>query len=116
MTRPKTLVGITVEKEVACGSFYVTINYDDNKICEVFVRGARRGGCRANQETIGRLISELLNYTTPENVADILKGINCPACQTLRGELRAKGKSIKDIPLSCGDGIARAILENKGVK
>ena len=100
--RAKTTSGVTEKVTTGCGNLYVTVNSDDEGICEVFSSLGKTGGCASAQlESICRLISLALRSRV--DVASIvrqLRGIRCPSIAW------EKGKSI----LSCADAIA-SVLE-----
>ena len=104
----KCLSGNTYVKNTACGKLYITINHDENgNLVEVFIDPGKSGGCVANAECLGRYASMAMRGGMKiESVIDATKGIKCSACTNVRG------KGIKPIDgLSCGDIVARTILE-----
>lgn len=104
----KRLDGGIYIKEVACGKIYITISHtEDGDLVEVFVDGAKSGGCNTNTEAVGRLASMALRGgITVDELVDSIKGLKCAACQNV------KGSKIKKIDgLSCPDVIARTIME-----
>lgn len=102
--RPDITMGITEKIRVGCGNLYITVNYDDDGICEVFTNVGKAGGCPSQSEAASRLISiALRSGIDVEAVIEQLKGIRCHS--TLRQ--RANNKEIQ--VLSCPDGIARTI-------
>ena len=100
--RAKTTTGITEMVNTGCGHMYVTVNSDEQGICEVFSTLGKAGGCAIAQlEATCRLIS--LALRSGIEVAAIVKqlrGIRCPSIAW------GDGKSI----LSCADAIA-SVLE-----
>jgi ribonucleoside-diphosphate reductase alpha chain len=100
--RSKTTSGVTERVTTGCGYIYVTVNSDDEGICEVFSTLGKAGGCaQAQLEAICRLIS--LTLRSGVDVASVvrqLRGIRCPSIAW------EEGKSI----LSCADAIA-SVLE-----
>lgn len=102
--RPSVTQGLTEKVKVGCGNLYITVNYDENGICEVFTNVGRAGGCPSQSEATSRLISiALRSGMNVENIIEQLKGIRCHS--TLRQ--RAIKKDIK--VLSCPDAIGKAL-------
>ncbi|HWS43787.1 MAG TPA: vitamin B12-dependent ribonucleotide reductase [Pseudoflavonifractor sp.] len=98
--RPAVTTGYTEKVHIGCGNLYITVNYDENGVCEVFTNTGRAGGCASQSEATARLVSIALRsgVDSDELIAQ-LKGIRCPSC------LRQK-----DVPVtSCPDAIAKAI-------
>jgi ribonucleoside-diphosphate reductase alpha chain len=104
--RPEETEGRTKRVNTGCGYMYVTVNSDDQGICEVFSHLGKTGGCASAQlEATCRLISAALRAGV--DVASIvrqLRGIRCP--NIAWGE----GKSI----LSCADAIASVLEKHIG--
>ncbi len=102
--RPEITQGMTEKVRVGCGNLYITANYDENGICEVFTNVGRAGGCPSQSEATSRLISiALRSGIAVEEIIGQLKGIRCHS--TLRQ--RAINKDIK--VLSCPDAIGKAL-------
>lgn len=102
--RPEITNGITEKVRVGCGNLYITVNYDDHGICEVFTNVGRAGGCPSQSEAASRLISiALRSGMDAKEIIEQLKGIRCHS--TLRQ--KANNRDIK--VLSCPDAIAKTI-------
>jgi ribonucleoside-diphosphate reductase alpha chain len=98
--RPEITTGFTEKVKIGCGNLYVTVNYDENGICEVFTNTGRAGGCPSQSEATARLVSiALRSGIDVESVVEQLKGIRCPST------IRQKGLNV----LSCPDAIGRLI-------
>lgn len=104
--RPPVTQGVTERIGTGCGKLYVTVNHDDEGICEVFAQMGKSGGCAASQiEGISRLISlALRSRVSVDAIIKQIKGIRCPA------PLWVKGGMV----LSCADGIARVLEHQAG--
>jgi len=78
--RPNTTEGITRRIRTGEGTLYITINQDENGLCEVFTTIGKAGGNAAAQsEAISRLISlALRSGIDPGAVIKQLKGISGP--------------------------------------
>lgn len=101
--RPAITTGMTEKVQIGCGNLYITVNYDENGICEVFTNLGRAGGCPSQSEATSRLISVALRSGMDvEAIVEQLKGIRCHS--TLR-QMNQKGIKV----LSCPDAIARVI-------
>jgi len=106
-TRPEILDGHIKKVRVACGSLFISVGVSNSQVTEVFLNGSKLGGCRANQECIGRLLSLALRHNIPlEEIIDQTEMILCPACTRAKAKLTDPEK-IKDYPTSCSDAVAK---------
>ena len=98
--RPDMTTGITERVKIGCGNLYITVNYDDKGICEIFTNTGKAGGCPSQSEATARLASiALRSGIDVRSSIDQLKGIRCPST------IRQSGMKCT----SCPDAIAKAI-------
>lgn len=98
--RPDITTGFTEKVKIGCGNLYITVNYDENGICEVFTNTGRAGGCPSQSEATSRLVSiALRSGIDASSIVEQLKGIRCPST------IRQKGLKV----MSCPDAIGRLI-------
>lgn len=102
--RPEITTGFTEKVKIGCGNLYITVNYDENGICEVFTNTGRAGGCPSQSEATARLVSiALRSGIDVDAIVEQLRGIRCPST------IRQPGMKVT----SCPDAIARVIEKVK---
>ena len=99
--RPSITNGVTQRVRTGEGNLYITINEDENGLCEVFTTIGKAGGnAQAQSEAVSRLISlALRSGINPHEVIKQLKGISGPSPVWQDG----------DVILSTPDAIGKAI-------
>ena len=93
---------MTERVNTGCGYIYVTVNFDEHGICEVFSSLGKAGGCASAQlEATCRLISlALRSGIETASITKQLRAIRCPSVAWEQGRL----------VLSCSDAIG-SVLE-----
>lgn len=102
--RPGVTQGMTEKAIAGCGNLYITVNYDEQGLCEVFTNLGKGGGCPSQTEATARLVSQALRSgIEPQAIIEQLRGIRCPST------LARKAKGADVWALSCPDAIARTL-------
>ncbi len=100
--RPAITQGFTERVKTGCGNLYITVNFDERGICEVFTSTGKAGGCPSQSEATARLVSVALRSgISVEEIFAQLKGIRCPST------IRQQGMSCT----SCPDAIAKVVAK-----
>ncbi|HIR65091.1 MAG TPA: vitamin B12-dependent ribonucleotide reductase [Candidatus Faecousia faecigallinarum] len=98
--RPTVTSGYTEKVKIGCGNLYITVNYDEDGVCEVFTNTGKSGGCPSQSEATARLVSVgIRSGIDPQELINQLKGIRCPST------IRQPGLSVT----SCPDAIAKTL-------
>jgi len=98
--RPVITTGFTEKVRIGCGNLYITVNYDEHGICEVFTNLGRGGGCPSQSEATSRLVSIALRAGMDvQSLVEQLKGIRCATT------IKQRGLKV----MSCPDAIGKVI-------
>lgn len=98
--RTATTHGFTEKVATGCGNLYLTVNFDEHGICEVFTNTGKAGGCPSQSEASARLVTLALRSNIDhDSIIRQLTGIRCPAA------VRNKASQC----LSCPDAISKAL-------
>jgi len=99
--REQTHEGITPRIMTGCGWLYVTMNFHQGKLLEVFSTLGKAGGCaKCQNDSIAKLLTVALKYGVPlEDLIKKLEGNQCPIPITWDSEL----------VLSCSDAIGKVL-------
>lgn len=108
--RPDVVSGFTEKVIIGCGNLYITVNYDEKGIVEVFTNNGKAGGCPSQSEATARLVSMALRSGVDSKILiEQLKGIRCPST------IRQPNMKVT----SCPDAIAKVlqkVIENISCK
>jgi ribonucleoside-diphosphate reductase alpha chain len=108
--RSRVTTGKTSKFRMGCGTLFVTVNKDDEGICEVFANLGKAGGCPSQSEATCRAVSAALRSgVDPKVMIDQLSGIRC--LSTAVAHKTNKGVDVR----SCPDAIAQALEEALGL-
>ena len=107
--RARITAGKTSKFRMGCGTLFVTVNRDEEGICEVFANLGKAGGCPSQSEATCRAVSAALRSgVDPKVMIDQLSGIRCLSTAVAR-------KSNEEVDVrSCPDAIAQALEEALG--
>lgn len=106
------LDGLTFHIPSGCGTVHVTVNFQDGKPVEVYVRASASGGCAANNEALGRVVSIALQHGVDAAVLiDQLCMVRCPTAMGNREKtcFLVAGQEGKVHIRSCSDAIGKAL-------
>lgn len=107
--RDRVTTGHTSKYRTGCGTLFVTVNRDENGLCEVFANLGKAGGCPSQSEATCRAVSTALRSgVDSKELIEQLRGIRCLSTA------RAKGNGSGITVQSCPDAIACAIEEAIG--
>ncbi|HAN43885.1 MAG TPA: ribonucleotide-diphosphate reductase subunit alpha [Ruminococcaceae bacterium] len=118
--RADVMNGITERLKTGCGNLYVTVNYDEHGICEVFTSTGKAGGCPSQSEATARLMSiALRSGVSLDEVISQLRGIRCPStvrqqnlkCTSCPDAIARVAKRVDDMLKSSGaNGLSLPVL------
>lgn len=105
-TRVRVAEGKTTKFHMGCGTLFVTVNRDEQGLCEVFANLGKAGGCPAQSEATCRAISAALRSgVDARELIEQLRAIRCLSAVAARNN----GKQVN--VQSCPDAIAKAMQE-----
>ena len=109
--RPEVTFGLTERMRIGCGNLYVTVNYDENGICEVFTSTGKAGAVPARARHGPADLGGAAQRRGARRNPHPASGIRCPST------IRQNGMKCT----SCPDAIARVIqrtaekMEREGI-
>jgi len=105
-TRTRVTQGKTTKFRMGCGTLFVTVNCDEQGLCEVFANLGKAGGCPSQSEATCRVVSAALRSSVdPNELIEQLCRIRCLSTAAARNK-----KDNVDVQ-SCPDAIAKAMRE-----
>jgi len=108
-TRTRVTLGKTTKFRMGCGTLFVTVNCDEQGLCEVFANLGKAGGCPSQSEATCRVISAALRSgVAPKELIEQLCRIRCLSTAAARN--KANNVDVQ----SCPDAIAKAMREALG--
>jgi ribonucleoside-diphosphate reductase alpha chain len=110
--RQWSLPGITFHCPSGCGTVHCTVNFQNGKPVEVYSKSSASGGCSANMEAIGRLVSiALQDGVSAGRIIDQLCSVRCPTAMSQKDKTHFLVSSTKEniYVRSCSDAIGKAI-------
>ncbi|MHC4677765.1 MAG: adenosylcobalamin-dependent ribonucleoside-diphosphate reductase, partial [Planctomycetota bacterium] len=76
--RPRKTSGQTIKARTGCGTLFISVNKDENGLCEVFANLGKAGGCPSQSEATCRAVSAALRCgVDPRVLIEQLKSIRC---------------------------------------
>jgi ribonucleoside-diphosphate reductase alpha chain len=111
-TRKWVLSGYTYHIPSGCGTAHITVNFQDGIPVEIYSKASAAGGCQANMEAIGRIISASLQSGVPCNIIlDQLDSVRCPTAMAKKDKTHflVAGDDRQYFIRSCPHAIATAI-------
>jgi hypothetical protein len=110
--RKWALDGITYHIPSGCGTCHITVNFQDNKPVEIYAKSSAKGGCKANMEAIGRIMSiALQDGVSIDRLLEQCDTIRCPTAMAAKDKtvFNVLGDSKKYFVLSCPHAVGMAI-------